>query len=74
MGWSGGSELMSEIIKYAKPAIPDDKRKRFYVGVIRAFQGEDADTLGECIGQDEKFDKAFYYLNPDAEPESEDGP
>ena len=64
MGWAGGSGLMAEIIKAAKPRMGEMKRINFYKPVIEAFMMEDCDTLGECIGMDAAFDTALHSIEP----------
>lgn len=66
MGWSGGSELMNELID----AMNDEKidayaQHRIYMRVIESFESADCDTLCECLGRDPVFDDAYFTLNPD---------
>lgn len=57
MGWSGGSELMNEVIEAVKAEVLDaDARMRIYEPIYRAFRKEDWDTVGESLGLDEAFD------------------
>jgi len=65
MGWSSGSSLMSDCIRVLKREVPDAKvRQRIYVGMIKAFESEDADTLDECHGDDPAFLAADREVNP----------
>lgn len=65
MGWASGSSLMSEVIASLKGTVSDDKiRVQAYVGIIEAFEGNDCDTLDECIGDDEAWDTAYGIVNP----------
>jgi hypothetical protein len=60
MGWSGGSVLMSKVIRAVQAEVPDDDaRRRIYKPLIRAFEDDDCDTLYECKGKDPAFDKAL---------------
>ena len=66
MGWSRGSQLMSEIITALEDNInTDDKSKElFYTHIIEAFEDLDCDTLGECLGESTIFDKAYHNFHP----------
>lgn len=60
MGWSSGSGLMDRVIKLLKDDMGDpDKRFYFYMGLIDTFLDYDCDTLDECLGTDEEFDRAY---------------
>lgn len=66
MGWASGSTLMSRVIAAMQKAnIHESQREIAYKGIIEAFEGEDCDTLDECVGEDPAFDLAFE--NRDAE-------
>ena len=67
MGWSSASSLMGSIIDAFKENFPDadkDKAVAFWEKAIDAFQEHDWDTEGECLGEDENFDLAYYRLAP----------
>lgn len=64
MGWSSGSDLMTEVIMSAMKHVPDSSRKKFYKEMIEAFENCDCDTLHECVGADRFFDAAFDYFHP----------
>lgn len=65
MGWGSGSGLMSEIITSLKPSgLNDGAKIQVYEKLIEAFEGHDCDTLMECLGQDQSFDRAYRNLNP----------
>jgi hypothetical protein len=60
MGWAGGSDLFSVIIKEAKKVIPEDsKRKEFYKPIYEAFSDEDWDTEHECFHEDPVFEEMY---------------
>lgn len=70
MGAASLSEVMSQIIGIIKPIEPDsEKRLVIYQGVAQALWDHDADTLDECIGEDEPTYtlalKAIGYLDED---------
>lgn len=70
MSWSTGSSLMSEIINELKEVIPDDKiRQEVYEKLIGCFENYDCDTLYECQGEDDSFDKAYTELYPEEDDE-----
>ena len=48
MGWASGSQLAYEIWDLVKDEIPEDKKQKIASGIIKAFEGMDCDTLGEC--------------------------
>lgn len=48
MGWSGGSEMMEQIIAVLRPELGDKARERIYPKLIRIFEDQDCDTLCEC--------------------------
>jgi hypothetical protein len=65
MGWSSGSRLAAELIEAAKITINDeDEREAFYEQLIAAFEDEDCDTLDECVGHDDVFDRLWNRLYP----------
>ena len=56
MGWSGGSEVMSEIIRGLKKAkVQSDARLVVYAVVVPALENQDADCLYECADDDPIF-------------------
>jgi hypothetical protein len=65
MGWSGGSELMSEIISavQALKSTDDAQIQELYRRMIVEFENNhDCDTLEECLGEDQRFDFALMYV------------
>jgi hypothetical protein len=52
---------MKEVITSLENHIPDlfEIRRRIYVDLIKAFEGDDCDTLEECWGDDEAFNRAL---------------
>jgi hypothetical protein len=66
MGWSGGSELMTEVISGIQTlgVMNDAKAEAFYSKLIAAFESHDCDTLEKCLGEDRRFDAAFFKANP----------
>lgn len=65
MGWSGGSELMDELIGCLKHEGVSDKSRSFiYANMIHAFENLDCDTLDECLDRDPIFDKIYEEINP----------
>ena len=72
MGWSGGSELMEDLIdSYNKNLIlsdiPDQNVIDFWKSVIKDFENQDADTLDDCLGNSALWDKAYFEVNPYAD-------
>jgi len=66
MGWSGGTDIFSVIIREAVTAIPDKEvRKNFYKPIYNVFKDYDWDTEHECLG----LDRAFNELILDEEDE-----
>lgn len=60
MGWSGGTELFSAVIKVIKPAVKDEKKRtQMYRELIEAFTDCDWDTVDECCGEDTAYDAAY---------------
>ena len=56
---------MDGIIEAAQEHIPyDETRYLFYKDVIPVLEREDWDTPGECMGNDDAFDKAMRELHP----------
>lgn len=65
MGWASGSEIAAAIVKEAKKAIPDKKkRSKFYARLIDIFENADCDTLDEATGIDKLFDVEFDIKHP----------
>ena len=59
MGWTEGSDIMSEVIEALLQHVPDDEaRNRIYTRLIPHFERHDWDTQDECRGLDPAFDKA----------------
>lgn len=66
MGWSGGADLMGDVIMSAKKVITNkDQRCMFYKLIIPSFEGFDCDNLCECKGIDMMFDHAYNHLHPE---------
>ena len=66
MGWSGGADLMADIIMSAKKVITNkDERCTFYKLIIPSFEGFHCDILEECKGIDKMYDHAYNQLHPD---------
>jgi hypothetical protein len=66
MGWNTGSSLFDEIIIAANDAeLSSDQKRILYERLIPAFENLDADTLDECLGEDEVFDEVLKELNPE---------
>lgn len=69
MGWSGGSQLFSQIIDALNDAgVDEEQRKAIYLEVIDSFENQDCDTPEECLSEDPAFDDAYYQLHPDQAP------
>jgi len=73
MGWSGGGELLREIISIVDEDIAPQRKKVIYKRLIDAFEWHDADTLDECMGISEAFDDVYVahvreHYDPDWEP------
>ncbi len=68
MGWSSGSVLFSDVITALKKHVKDAKvREKVYPTLIDAFEHYDCDTLYECQGEDDAFDKVWAKKYPDEE-------
>lgn len=68
MGWSNGSNLMSQVIDIIQSHTqPSKYTKNMYMCLIDAFEDFDADCLHECLGENEYFDKAYKEMYPDCE-------
>lgn len=66
MGWSGGSQLMTDIINCLQEEIGDpDKRYYIYEKIVESMQDMDWDTLDECLGIDEEYDRLYYHIYPE---------
>lgn len=69
MGWGSGSELMREIIGAVCNSTIDisnghrviDEETLYYL-VAAAFMDADCDTLDECLGMSDDFDRALKKL------------
>lgn len=72
MGWASGSMLMSEIIATLKSKVDDeDLRAEIYAEIITAFEDYDADTLDECLDEDEAFNEAYNEIHPESDEDYE---
>jgi hypothetical protein len=56
---------MSSVIGALKEFGTEEERKRVYLILIQAFQGQDWDTEMENYGEDPAFDVALRELEPD---------
>lgn len=73
MGWARGSGLLSEIISVLQANVSDfQDREDIYRELIGIFEGYDCDTIDECLGDDEAFDKAWEQLYTNEDEEKED--
>lgn len=73
MGWSSGSQIMSEVISAIQPHMPDENaRKEVYKALIPAFEDQDWDTQEECEGEDPAYDAALLELHPEWHEDDED--
>jgi hypothetical protein len=59
MSWSGGSEIMSQIISNIKDKMDPEDRETLYKELITSFEDKDCDTLYECLNEDSVFDKVY---------------
>lgn len=58
MGWSGGSSVMSGLIhSCTKAKLTDAQKEVVYADMKSYLEDEDCDTLDECRGEDEIFDR-----------------
>ena len=70
MGWSGGADLMADVIMSAKKVITNkDERCMFYKLIIPSFEGFDCDNLEECKGIDKMFDCSYNQLHKEMKNE-----
>ena len=66
MGWSSGTYVMEDIIKFFKKNVPDNEmRKMLYKGIIDILEDQDWDCPSECKGMDPAYDKALNEIHPD---------
>ena len=73
MGWGSGSGVMDEVIEELKSKIDDfGVRQTIYGVLITVFENNDCDTLGDCNGYDDAFDKAYAEAHPEDAEEDED--
>lgn len=60
MGWASGSRIFSKVIEAVKHEVPcEESRKNIYRKLIKEFEQEDCDTLGECFGEDSAYDVVY---------------
>lgn len=58
MGWSSGTDVMSNIISAVKETIADeDTRYELYKGIVSALENADWDCMDECFGEDPAYDR-----------------
>lgn len=66
MGWSSGSGIFDDIINALLEAeVDDEQRQIIYTKLIETFTYFDCDTLFECMGKDEVFDKVLKETDED---------
>lgn len=65
MGWASGSSLFGRVIEILQLRVEFNKRCELYRELIDAFEDSDCDTLYECVGHDEAFDKVWRELYPE---------
>lgn len=65
MGWSSGSSILSEVMQATFPHMKSKGRKEAALRLISYFEGEDCDTVMECMGDFPEFDEAMKELNPE---------
>lgn len=63
MGWGSGSQLMSEVLQAVQPP-NNQKGVSVCKKLIDAFEAMDCDTLDECLGEWDAFDKAYNEFYP----------
>lgn len=59
MGWSSGSEILSQIIDVLEPKFSEGEAIDVYINLIDIFWNCDADTLDELVGRSVELDKAL---------------
>ncbi len=64
MGWSGGSEIASEIWSMVGNYVPKRNRKIVARRIIQLFEDHDCDTIEEC---EKLCEDAGYRFNEDTE-------
>ena len=66
MGWSSGSKLAASLIVSVENLIETNggSKIRFYRDMIDTFEKEGCDTLNECLGMSEEFDRVYGERNP----------
>lgn len=58
MGWSGGTDVVSDLVRVLKKEIAEaDKRKRIYQVLVGSLQSLDWDVEYEVQGEDEPLDE-----------------
>jgi hypothetical protein len=68
MGWGSGSSLFNDLIDALNDADCDDaQRYAIYSKMVDAFTDHDWDTLDECVGKDDQYDKVFREIYPEEE-------
>lgn len=74
MGWSGGTDIATAVIKSAKKNIKDkEARRAFYHDFLDAMEDSDWDTQDEAMEIDPLFDEVLSKRNEDGcEDESEE--
>jgi ribosome modulation factor len=66
MGWASGSKLAISLILSVEGVMETDdgSRMRFYRDMIDSFEMMDCDTLNECLGMSEDFDRVYAERHP----------
>lgn len=66
MGWSSGTDLMSDVINIIKTNVKNEKsRKDIYTELIEAFEDQDWDCQMECCDLDTVYDAALKEMYPE---------
>lgn len=60
MGWASGSQLAEDVWDAVRPAVPQRKRRKIAVKIIRLFEDHDCDTLDEAKSLVEDADLPEY--------------
>lgn len=72
MGWASGSSLFGGIIQDLREVTDEDTRVDIYKVLILNFEEFDCDTLDECLGEDNAFDRAWKLVGNNIEEDEED--
>jgi hypothetical protein len=73
MGWSRGSDIMSDLISIIRNLeIHHTEAVDVYGQMIDILEHADCDTLEDCLGEDEAYDEAFFNKYPELREEFSD--